>query len=75
VLCRIRGDEHETAEREAAAECSSSRALGEYAVSARSDIRSTASLPQGLFRRNKKEALGLMPSASFLFLPPPVTHM
>ena len=31
--------------REAVAECSSSRTLGEYAASARSDIRSTASLP------------------------------
>ena len=36
---------------EAAAEGSSSRALGEYAVSARPDIRSTASLPRGLFHR------------------------
>jgi hypothetical protein len=49
----MRGDEHETAEREAAAECSSSRTLGEYAVSARLGIRSTASLPQKVLKKRR----------------------
>ncbi len=40
----MRGKETRAGVREAVAECSSSRTLGEYAVSARSDIRSTASL-------------------------------
>ena len=40
----MRGKASRAGIREAVAECSSSRTLGEYAVSARSDIRSTASL-------------------------------
>ena len=41
----MRGKASRAGIREAVAECSSSRTLGEYAVSARSDIRSITSLP------------------------------
>ena len=42
----MRGKAAKAVVREAVAECSSSRTRGEYAVSARSDIRSTASTDQ-----------------------------